>query len=168
MLYILRHAVSVLALPMTVAVLVPAWIARRYEVGFRFPAGNADAALLGLGVACASIGLTLFAASLTHFFSRGRGTLAPWDPPRQLVISGPYRYVRNPMISGVLFTLAGIALVLRSSPHAAWAGAFALVNAIYIPRFEEPGLRRRFGEEYREYCRHVRRFVPQRRGWPSG
>ena len=165
MLYVMRHALSLLVLPVTVAVFVPVWIARRYDVGVRPASGAGDVVLMAAGVACAGIGLTLFATSLAHFFRRGRGTLAPWDPPRRLVISGPYRYVRNPMISGVLFTLAGTALVLRSTPHAAWAATFALINAIYIPLSEEPGLAHRFGEEYREYCRHVRRFVPRIHGW---
>ena len=60
------------------------------------------------------VGLLLFAASLRQFAVRGKGTLAPWDPPKHLVVEGPYRYVRNPMISGVLFVLLGEALVLRS------------------------------------------------------
>src|SRR5262249_10770128 len=96
-----------------------------------------------------------------HFWTRGRGTLAPWDPPRQFVVAGPYRYVRNPMISGVIAILAGEACVLASRPHAGWAALFAAINAIYIPLFEEPMLAARFGEPYAAYRRHVRRFVPR-------
>jgi protein-S-isoprenylcysteine O-methyltransferase Ste14 len=79
------------------------------------------------------VGLVLFAASLRRFAAEGEGTLAPWDPPRKLVISGPYRYVRNPMISGLIFVLFGEALLLLSSPHAEWAAAFLVVNLIHIP-----------------------------------
>jgi protein-S-isoprenylcysteine O-methyltransferase Ste14 len=81
------------------------------------------------------------------------------------VARGPYRFVRNPMISGVILLLLGEACALLSAPHAAWAAGFAIVNLIYIPLVEEPQLERRFGEPYREYCRHVGRFVPRLRPW---
>jgi protein-S-isoprenylcysteine O-methyltransferase Ste14 len=56
-------------------------------------------------------------------------------------------------------------MLLRSVPHAQWAAAFAAINAVYIPLSEEPMLEHRFGEDYREYCRHVRRFVPRLTAW---
>src|SRR4030095_15479841 len=118
------------------------------------------AGLIALGV-----GLALFFASLQRFASEGEGTLAPWDPPRALVVRGPYRYVRNPMISGVIFVLFGETLLLLSPAHGAWAAAFLLLNLVYIPLVEEPQLERRFGDSYREYCRHVRRFLPRLRPW---
>lgn len=74
------------------------------------------------GLCLLLIGLALFGSSLRRFASEGKGTLAPWDPPSVLVLNGPYRYVRNPMISGVLFVLFGEALlelylrVLQSRP----------------------------------------------------
>ena len=107
----------------------------------------------------------LFVASLRRFAGEGEGTLAPWDPPRRLVVRGPYRFVRNPMISGVIFLLFGEALVLASWPHAAWALAFLALNAVYIPLVEEPQLERRFGDAYREYRANVRRFLPRLRAW---
>src|SRR5204863_9299262 len=122
---------------------------------------------IAVGVALLAVGLVLFATTLRLFATVGRGTLAPWDPPKRLVIRGPYRYVRNPMISGVLFVLFGEALVLRSSPHLEWAVVFLIVNIIYIPLLEEPQLAARFGEPYREYRRHVGRFIPQRTPWPN-
>jgi len=91
--------------------------------------------------------------------------LAPWDPPRHLVVRGPYRHVRNPMISGVVFVLFGEALVLLSGPHAQWALIFLVINFIYIPLLEEQRLKARFGEEYIEYCRHVPRLLPRLRPW---
>ena len=94
-----------------------------------------------------------------------RGTLAPWDPPRRFVVSGPYRFVRNPMISGVVFVLLAEACIMRSRPHAEWAGLFLAINAIYIPLFEEPMLSARFGEPYARYRRAVRRFLPRSRAW---
>jgi protein-S-isoprenylcysteine O-methyltransferase Ste14 len=69
------------------------------------------------------------------------------------------------MISGVVLLLFGEALVLLSRPHLEWALLFFLINAVYIPLLEEPLLRDRFGEEYREYCRHVPRLVPRVRPW---
>lgn len=118
-----------------------------------------------LGVALLAVGLALFVASLRRFASEGQGTLAPWDPPRRLVVRGPYRYVRNPMISGVIFVLCAEALILLSAPHAIWAAAVFAVNAIYIPLLEEPMLEARFGDDYREYCRHVGRLLPRARPW---
>ena len=99
--------------------------------------------------------------------TEGDGTLAPWDPPRRLVVRGPYRFVRNPMISGVIFVLFSEALILRSLPLAAWAATFLVINLIYIPLSEEPMLRARFGDDYEEYCRHVRRFLPRVRPWQT-
>jgi protein-S-isoprenylcysteine O-methyltransferase Ste14 len=73
------------------------------------------------------------------------------------------------MSAGVMFILAAIAFVLRSRPHGAWALTFAVINATYIPLLEEPLLEARFGDEYREYCRHVRRFIPRLTPWsPPG
>src|SRR6185436_5576516 len=119
--------------------------------------------LAGIGVLC--VGLLLFIASLRRFATEGKGTLAPWDPPRVFVVRGPYRFVRNPMISGVIFILCGEALTLLSAPHAMWAITFFVINLVYIPLFEEPQLAERFGDPYREYCRNVRRFVPRVRPW---
>ena len=81
------------------------------------------------------------------------------------MVQGPYRFVRNPMISGVPFILAGEAAILRSRPHAEWAAVFAIINMIYIPLLEEPALKARFGASYGRYCRAVRRFVPRLTPW---
>ena len=161
----LRQLSAIALLPGVAAVAVPVWIARRNHVALTAPTDQASAALQIFGTGLLAIGLLLFGASLYCFWSRGRGTLAPWDPPRQFVIEGPYRFVRNPMISGVMFVLMGEALVLRSLSHAEWAGVFILINLLYIPALEEPMLAARFGEPYREYKRRVRRFLPRLRPW---
>jgi protein-S-isoprenylcysteine O-methyltransferase Ste14 len=137
------------------------WIARRAHSRFTAPEATLDIALLIVGVACAAAGLVLVVWSNYHFWTRGRGTLAPWDPPRRFVVSGPYRFVRNPMISGVILLLLAEACGLRSTPHVEWAGLFTLINAVYIPALEEPTLRARFGDAYERYTRTVRRFVPR-------
>ena len=165
---LLRHLLSIAILPFTVTVVIPVWLARRGDVRLALAEGAAGRlAQLG-GLAVLAVGLALFASSLRRFATEGEGTLAPWDPPRRLVVRGPYRYVRNPMISGVVFVLFGEALVLLSRPHLWWALTFLALNAIYIPLLEEPMLERRFGESYREYRRHVRRFVPRGRPWEGG
>jgi len=163
---LLRHLLAIAVLPFTVAVLVPLWIARRYPEGPRLAPGPLLVSARLAGALCLAFGLALFVASLRRFAAEGRGTLAPWDPPRALVVRGPYRYVRNPMISGVIFVLFGEALVLGSLPHAAWAAFFLLLNLVYIPLVEEPQLERRFGEAYRAYRAYVPRFFPRRRPWP--
>ncbi len=161
---LLRHAVAITALPFTVTVLIPIWIARSAEPAAGVSTGIVFAARVA-GVLVFAVGLALFAASLHHFATRGQGTLAPWDPPKNLVVSGPYRYVRNPMISGVIFVLFGEAMLLVSWAHARWAAAFLLINLVYIPLLEEPLLIDRFGEAYREYRRHVWMFLPRLRPW---
>ncbi len=160
-----RHFLSIIALPVTIAVLVPVWLARRYGVTYTPPSDLWDAVLQVLGALLLIVGLALFSSSLYQIVMRGQGTLAPWDPPRRLVLRGPYRFVRNPMISGVIFILFGEALVLESIPHGVWAAAFLLLNLVYIPLLEEPQLQARFGDEYRRYQRHVSRFFPRLRPW---
>jgi protein-S-isoprenylcysteine O-methyltransferase Ste14 len=163
---LLRHLVAIIAFPATVTVIVPLWIARRRGIVLA-PGQSVAALLLQLGgLVGVATGLLLFVSSLRRFASEGRGTLAPWDPPRRLVVRGPYRFVRNPMISGVLIILVGEALLFVSTPHAWWALTFLAINLVYIPVVEEPSLERRFGEAYREYCRHVPRLFPRLRPWP--
>jgi protein-S-isoprenylcysteine O-methyltransferase Ste14 len=161
----LRQLFAVAALPTTVTIFVPLWLRRRYGLVAAAPAHAVEWAAVAAGAVALVIGLALFAASLSRFIVQGKGTLAPWDPPRHLVVTGPYRYVRNPMISGVVFILAGEALILRAAPHFWWAALFILINVLYIAGLEEPQLERRFGDAYRTYCRHVPRVVPRRTPW---
>jgi protein-S-isoprenylcysteine O-methyltransferase Ste14 len=162
---LLRQLASFLALPFMVAIVVPVWLASRWEIVPRAPAGLAELAAVVAGLVILAVGVTLFAACLHRFATEGRGTLAPWDPPRRLVVRGPYRFVRNPMISGVIFVLLGEALLLRSIPHLVWAVVFVALNATFIPLVEEPQLATRFGDDYRRYCEHVPRFLPRVRPW---
>ena len=102
---------------------------------------------------------------MSLFARVGQGTLAPWDPTRSLVSQGPYRHMRNPMISGVALMLVGQALFWRSIPLGIWALAFILINHIYFVFSEEPGLERRFGESYRRYNENVPRWIPRKKPW---
>jgi protein-S-isoprenylcysteine O-methyltransferase Ste14 len=163
--WILRHAFAILVLPVTVAVFVPLWLARRAALAPGLPTDLFGWLCVVSGSLLAVAGLVLFATTLRLFATRGRGTLAPWDPPVNLVVEGPYRYVRNPMIAGVLLVIAGEALILRSPVHGEWVGLFFLMNAVYFPLFEEPQLESRFGDEYREYKKNVPRFLPRLRPW---
>jgi protein-S-isoprenylcysteine O-methyltransferase Ste14 len=165
MLWTLRHLLAIAVLPFTVTVIVPAWLARRNGVTLAAGSSLPDLALQATGLVLLAVGALLFAASLRRFATEGRGTLAPWDPPRRLVVRGPYRYVRNPMISGVVLVLFGEALLLLSRPHLLWALTFLGINALYIPLLEEPLLEQRFGADYREYCRNVPRLLPRLRPW---
>src|SRR5438552_5163296 len=99
---LIRQLISIIALPGIVAIAIPVWIARRASVTFAVPDEALGVVLLLGGAVALLTGLWLFSASLFYFWSRGRGTLAPWDPPKHLVVGGPYRFVRNPMISGVI------------------------------------------------------------------
>jgi protein-S-isoprenylcysteine O-methyltransferase Ste14 len=107
----------------------------------------------------------LYASSVYQIATRRDAPLAPWDPPRRLVLNGPYRFVRNPINSGVIFILFGEALALRSLAHLLWAFAFLLFSLVYVPVLDEPQLEARFGDAYRRYRRNVPRFFPRLRPW---
>ena len=95
------------------------------------------------------------------FASIGRGTPAPFDPPRRLVIQGPYRFVRNPMYIGAGLALASAALFYESFPLVGYTGLFFLATHLFVVGYEEPTLRQSFGLEYEAYCGRVRRWWPR-------
>lgn len=164
--YFLRHLLSILILPFTVTVLVPLWLLRN-DVSQDVAPQGPWVRLLVLAAAAAAllIGLTLFTSTLIRFARTGRGTLAPWDPPRVLVVQGVYRYVRNPMISGVLFILFAEALLTGSRRIFIWFVLFLTINLVYIPLLEEPGLEARFGNRYDVYKKNVPRWLPRVKAW---
>jgi protein-S-isoprenylcysteine O-methyltransferase Ste14 len=142
-----------------VAVVIPA------VVVWRSDAALATWPLALVGGVLVLLGLALVAWTVALFATVGRGTLAPWDPTSRLVVVGPYRHVRNPMISGVLSVLLGEAALFASLPLLFWFAAVFAVNAVYFPLVEEPGLRRRFGDEYDGYKANVPRWLPRLRPW---
>jgi protein-S-isoprenylcysteine O-methyltransferase Ste14 len=101
------------------------------------------------------------------FSNIGEGTLAPWAPTQKLVVVGIYRYMRNPMITGVLFALLGEWIVLSNYALFLWFLFFFLGNHVYFIKSEEPGLVARFGEEYELYRENVPRWLPRRTPWES-
>jgi protein-S-isoprenylcysteine O-methyltransferase Ste14 len=165
----LRHALAVLLLPGTVVVLVPVLILRAsgpVSVGWGLSGALAALPVL-LGIALLGVGAVLVVWTISLFARIGRGTLAPWDATARLVVRGPYRHVRNPMISGVLFLLLGESVLLGSWPLLAWFAAVAALNAVYLPLVEEPGLVERFGSEYERYREEVPRWVPRLGAWEA-
>jgi len=111
------------------------------------------------------MGVVMATWTVSLFVRIGVGTPAPWDPPKKLVVRGPYRHVRNPMISSVLFLLLGEALMLQSWPIGAWVLFFFAVNTIYLPLSEEKALARRFGSDYLTYKDNVPRWLPRLTLW---
>ena len=140
-----------------VAGIIPGWLVWAFGVDLGWWSA--------LGALVLAAGLALFVWTVRLFVQIGRGTLAPWDATRRLVVEGPYRYVRNPMITTVLTILIGEALTLGNLWIAVEAAVFFTINAIFFPLSEEPGLRQRFGAEYDEYARNVPRWLPRLRAW---
>lgn len=94
------------------------------------------------------------------FVLDGNGTPAPFDPPRQLVVKGPYRYVRNPMYLSAVLALAGAALFWDAWSLLVYVMLFLLATHLFVVLYEEPILRRSFGQKYEDYCRRVGRWWP--------
>ena len=120
-----------------------------------------------LGWIVVAIGAVVGVPCIWQFAWRGFGTPAPWDPPRKLVVTGPYRYVRNPMYVGMGVAIIGFALVFPRGTNiflSEVSFAAVLVSA-FIVFYEEPTLEKAFGADYAEYCRNVRRWIPRLSPW---
>ena len=153
----LRSLFFAILIPGTVAVLLPYLI-----VSGAGALAAPRTPLQFLSLAAIAVGGAILAWCIWSFASRGRGTLATIDPPRVLVVQGPYRYVRNPMYLGVLLLLLGETAYFRSITLLLYTIVwFILVNLIVL-LYEEPALRRRFGQAYERYTRSVHRWLPTR------
>lgn len=124
------------------------------------PAELGAVELMGILIGGAGGALALWC--IISFAVLGKGTPAPFDPPRRLVVRGPYRYVRNPMYIGAAFALGGAALFYRSLPLLGYVGVFLLVTHLFVVGYEEPTLQRLFGADYQAYRARVRRWLPGR------
>ena len=122
---------------------------------------------LALSIVSLFGGLYLLGSTIMLFARIGQGTLAPWIPTQKLVVHGIYRHVRNPMITGVLLILLGESLLFGSIWIYLWFLFFLIGNHYYFIKSEEPGLVRRFGEEYVRYAQNVPRWIPRRTPWDS-
>lgn len=117
-----------------------------------------------VGLACIAAGAAVLGTCIWAFAASGRGTLSPADPPRQLVVRGLYRYVRNPMYVGVTIVVAGEAILAHSRALLAYLAAWLLCVNAFVLGYEEPALHRKFGASYREYKSSVNRWLPTFRG----
>ncbi len=158
-----RHARAVTLLPGMVTVVVPVLIViigDGLSVGWGLDGIMAALPVL-IGLVLIASGLALWVWTLRLFARIGEGTLAPWDPTRQLVTQGPYSRVRNPMITAVLAVLLGEAALSGSLGVLTWYVAFFTVNWLSFVFHEEPDLELRFGDEYRAYRQSVPRWIPR-------
>jgi protein-S-isoprenylcysteine O-methyltransferase Ste14 len=113
------------------------------------------------GLVLIALGAALLGACIFEFARSGRGTLSPLDPPRQLVVRGLYRYVRNPMYLSVTIIVLGEFLVTGSSALAVYWAIWFLCANLFVMGYEEPTLRREFGPSFDEYCQRVGRWIPR-------
>jgi protein-S-isoprenylcysteine O-methyltransferase Ste14 len=146
----------------TAFVLLWLWLAslvRRYDplLGVGVPGW-----MRPIGGALLAAGAALAMSCVALFVTRGRGTPAPFDPPRVFVASGPYRYLRNPMYAGAILALVGGGLAFGSFAVVLLGAAFWLLAHLFVLFYEEPALERRFGSGYARYKAAVSRWFPHR------
>src|SRR5262245_6166489 len=158
---LLRSLFFTFLLPGTVTVLIPYWLVSNTDL-------SNEPVIRYVGGALIIIGASGLLACIWQFFSEGRGTLAPIDAPKQLVVRGLYRYVRNPMYVFVVTVLIGEAILFRSIPIVIEAGVFMILVYLFVVFYEEPTLRRQFGESYERYSNTVGRWIPRWRDTNNG
>jgi protein-S-isoprenylcysteine O-methyltransferase Ste14 len=162
MLLFLKNFLFTVFVPGSVAVFIPYRIVVRADPGLVFAPWrllwSAPLFLLGAGI---------YFWCLWNFAVTGRGTPAPIDPPKRLVVRGLYRHVRNPMYLGVLLVVAAWAAVSGSGRVVEYGLGVAVVFHLFVVLVEEPLLRHRFGASYEAYCRAVSRWLPGRAYRPA-
>ena len=151
---ILNTLLFTIFVPGTVAVLIPRWLLG----GFAKPPGGA---LTWIGGIVFLIGAAIYLRCAWEFAVRGLGTPAPIAPTKFLVTSALHRYIRNPMYVGVAMAILGEAAIFRSLHVAEYGCVMLLIAHIFVVLYEEPTLRRQFGESYEEYKRSVPRWLPR-------
>ena len=156
---LLRSIFFTFLLPGTVTVLIPYWIISSSGTG----AFSSYHLFRYFGLPLIVIGAAGLLWCVWEFFSEGRGTLAPVDPPRHLVVRGLYRYVRNPMYVSVVTILIGEAILFLSTRVLIEAGVFSGLAYLFVVFYEEPVLRRQFGDPYERYLNKVGRWIPRSR-----
>lgn len=153
---LLAHLRDIIILPFTVTVVIPYFSYDKRQVVLP---DNVVTKITGVFFFVA--GLSLFLYTVYLFRKFGKGTLAPWTVKQNLVIRGPYKYCRNPMITGVLFILTGETLFLHSTNILIWTCMFFIINILNFILIEEPALYKRFGDEYKTYKQNVPRWIPR-------
>jgi len=152
---VIRTLVFTVFVPGFWTLVMPYWLLPRGARPALSGAGAAGWLLIAAGIAL------YVACAFWGFALRGQGTPLPLDPPKKLVVEGPYAVVRNPMYWSVASVMLGEAAVFHSRALAEWATAFFLGANVFVLFFEEPALRRKFNTEYEEYCRRVPRWLPR-------
>jgi protein-S-isoprenylcysteine O-methyltransferase Ste14 len=156
-LLLFKNFLFTVLVPGTVAIYLPLRIASGRTGTLRWDWGVWQiAALLPL-----SIGIAIYFWCLWDFALGGRGTPAPIDAPKRLVVRGLYEYVRNPMYIGVLLVIVGWAMFFQSLRVLVYGAAVGLIFHLFVLLIEEPILREKFGEAYQSYCKRVGRWVPR-------
>lgn len=140
------------------------WLITRWRVEGPFLGVTA---LRGVGVGLIALGVPCLVESIVRFVRIGRGTLVPVMPTEHLVVTGLYRYVRNPMYIGVVSLIVGQALLFGSGATLLYAAAVAVGFHLFVVLYEEPTMRRTDGDEYKTYCLQVRRWLPRLRSRPT-
>lgn len=148
---------TILILPFNVLVMIPCIILYFSHYHFKMP----SLCFAVIGILLLVMGLTIAVWTMILFNNIGKGTAAPWNPPKKLVVEGPYCYVRNPMITSVLLILLGEYFLLNAVQIIWWLLLFFLINNIYFSLFEEKQLENRFGDKYKEYKKNVPRWIPR-------
>jgi protein-S-isoprenylcysteine O-methyltransferase Ste14 len=143
-------------------VLIPGTVAGYIPLQILHSSGGARQRDFSVGSTLAVVLIVVGAAVLLRcvwdFFAVGRGTLAPIDPPKHLVVTGLYRFTRNPMYNGVLAVLLGEAWLFRSMPLLQYAAVMFVLFNLVVLVYEEPALEAQFGDSYRAYRRAVPRW----------
>lgn len=152
----LRALVFVLLVQVVVIGVVPYLLANG-GMGSRFDLGAWRAA----GLVPLAIGVAMLAWCNYAFVARGRGTAAPYDPPRELVATGLYRWTRNPMYVSAVLVVLGAAVWTGAAVLLGYAALLALAYHLFVRLYEEPRLRRSFGASYKAYCAAVPRWLPR-------
>jgi protein-S-isoprenylcysteine O-methyltransferase Ste14 len=161
---ILGSFLFLLLAPGMVAGVIPWWIAQRRL----HPALLGVPALRVVGVLLIAAGTPVVLDSFVRFAVQGLGTPAPVFPTRHMVVTGLYRYVRNPMYMGVGTVICGQGLLLGDVRLFAYAVLVWGLFYLFVLGYEEPKLRRSFGDEYREYSANVPRWLPRTKPWTAG
>jgi protein-S-isoprenylcysteine O-methyltransferase Ste14 len=158
---VLGSAIFLVIAPGTVAVLIP-WRISRWQIASPL-LGFVPFRVLGVLLICAGVPVLL--DSFARFAIKGLGTPAPVAPPQHLVVSGLYRYVRNPMYVAVVSLIVGQGLLFGNVRVLEYGAAVFVLAHLFVLFYEEPTLRGKFGGEYDEYRKNVRRWWPRVRGW---
>ncbi len=161
---ILGSAIFLVLAPGIVAGYVP-WRVCRWHVGLPL-LGNSVFRLIGLLLI--AVGLPILLDSFARFAIQGLGTPAPIFPTRHLVVSGLFRFVRNPMYIAVMSLILGQGLFFGSIGLLEYGVAVWVGFHLFILIYEEPTLRNRYGHGYQEFCEHVPRWIPRLRPWRRG